>query len=393
MRDSILRNNSKALSLTTRYFGRNFAPAPTIFLTNNTFVDNFDKSDDPYMAAAVYLTSGNTRVCSCRFLDNKVGSNPYSAVVTISHISMASFVDCYFENKQSYSQSKQLFASGNKAIKFNGKNTFNLMALKEKQSVFTHVPTSTSNGIIIKKNFEILCPKGYQLNAQKLCRDSKKTITCYYINVECEQCPAKTYTVERGEFIFNKSNEIQCQQCPRGGDCGRGVFTAKPNFWGYITMKKVIFVQCPRVYCCETCVTYDSCHGNRYGTLCGRCPEGMSESLFSTQSISNKECSLNYSFTIGTIAVLVLYLIFFLYQPEISSFFRRYLIIKRLSFSKSTRHGNLNNDGSNGNDSSSSGIIKILFYYYQVCSLLKSSVGSLKNRQFIRDDVISRVMN
>ena len=396
MRDSILRNNSKALSLTTKYFGRNFPAPPTIFLTNNTFVDNFDKSDDPHSAAAVYLPSGNTRVCSCRFLDNKMGSNSYSAVVTISYRSMASFVDCYFENKQSDSQSKQLFASGNQAIKFNGKNTFNLIALKEKQSVLTHVPTSTTrNGISIKKNFEILCPKGYKLKAQKQCSDSKKTITCYYINVECEQCPAKTYTVERGEFIFNKSNEIQCQQCPRGGDCERGVVTAKPNFWGYITKKKVIFVQCPRGYCCETCVTYDSCHGNRYGTLCGQCPEGTSESLFSTQCISNKECSLNYFFTIGTIAVLVLYLIFFLYQPEISSFFRKYLIIKRLSFSKSTRHDNINNDGNNGNDSSSSGIIKILFYYYQVCSLLKNSVGSLKNRQFIHNfkDVISRAMN
>ena len=395
MKDSILRNNSKALSLKTKYFGKYLATSPTIFLTNNTFVDNFYKFNAPYIAAAMYFTAGNMRVSSCRFLDNKVGSNPYSAVVTISYLSMASFIDCYFENKQTSTQSKQLFASGNKLIKFIGKNTFNLIALKEKQSVFTHIPTSARNGMVLKKDFKILCPKSYKLNAQKLCRDSKKTITCYYINVQCEKCPAKTYTVERGEFIFNKSNEIQCQQCPRGGDCGRGVVTAKPNFWGYITMKKVIFVQCPRGYCCETCVTYDSCHGKRYGTLCGRCPEGTSESLFSTQCISNKECSLNYFFTIGTIAVLVLYLIFFLYQPEISSFFRRYLIIKCLSFSKSTRHDNISNDGNHGNDSSSSGIIKILFYYYQVCTLLKSSVGPLKNGQFIHDfkDVIARVMN
>ena len=162
-------------------------------------------------------------------------------------------------------------------------------------------------------------------------------------------------------------------------------------------MEKITFVQCPPGYCCdnENCATYDSCHGNRSGTLCGRCPQGMSESLLSPQCISNKECSLNYFFIIGTVAGLVVNLIFFFYHTEILSFLRRCLTSKRLSFSINNRHEQPNNVRARGNSSSPSGMIKILFYYYQVCSLLKSSVGSPKNGQFLQNfvHVISRVMN
>ena len=255
-----------------------------------------------------------------------------------------------------------------------------------------------SNGVIMRKNFKILCPQGYKLYVQRQCRVIKTGIICNYINVQCEQCPTKTYTLERGKLIFNKSNDIQCQQCPRGGDCESGLVTAKSNFWGYKTKMNVHFVQCPPGYCCNTedCVTYDSCHGNRSGTLCGQCPEGMSESLFSTQCISNTECSLNYVFILGTITMLVLYLVFFLYHKEIVSILRTCLFSKRLSLSINNRNEQRNGAVSTGgNTSSPSGIIKILFYYYQVCNLLRSSVGFSRKGKFIHnfENVISRVMN
>ena len=396
MRDSILRNNSEALLVTTHRFAYS-KTSPTIFLTNNTFVDNFYKYIKPKVAAALYFRSGKTRVSSCRFIDNRAGPNPYTAVATISDEATVSFVDCYFENQQTSVQSNQLFASGFRTIKFIGKNTFNLIALKEKQSVLIHIPTSLSSGMIMRKDFKILCPQGYKLNPQQQCIGITNGMICYYINVQCEQCPTKTYTLERGEFIFNKSNDIQCQQCPRGGDCGSGLVTAKPNFWGYKTKMKMVFVQCPPGYCCdsEDCVTYDNCHGNRSGTLCGQCPEGMSESLFSTQCISNTECSFNYFFIIGTIAMLVLYLVFFLYHKEIVSILRTSLFSKRLSFSINSSNERRNNVSTGGITSSPSGMIKIFFYYYQVCNLLRSSVGSSKKGQFIHnfENVISRVMN
>ena len=397
MRDSILRNNSEALWLRTNYFGRYSAPSPAIVLKNNTFVDNFYKFIKPNVAAAVYFYSGKIRVLSCRFLDNKASPNPYTAVTTISHAAIVTFFDCYFENQQTKVQSNQVFALGSRPLYFRGQNTLNLVALKDKLAVFVRIPISKNTGVIVSKKFKILCPQGYKLNPQQQCVDIKNAIMCYYMNVQCEQCPTKTYTLERGELIFNKSNDVQCQPCPRGGNCDSALVTAKPNFWGYETKMKMVFVQCPPGYCCasEECITYDNCHGNRSGTLCGQCPEGMSESLFSTQCISNTECSFNYFFIIGTIAMLVLYLAFFLYHKEIVSILRTSLFSKRLSFSINNRNEQRNNVSTGGITSSPSGMIKILFYYYQVCNLLRSSVGSSKKGQFIHnfENVISRVMN
>ena len=399
VRDSIFRNNSIALRVSSRYLGRHYSQAkrPTIILENNTFIENFYDKVKITGAAAIDFKSVNTRVLSCRFLDNRPGQNPNTGVVTIAERARVTFFNSYFENRQTAEQASQLFASGNEPLYFYGKNTFNLVALKESQTVFIRVPPIFDTKVIMKNNFKILCPQGYKVNSQRECVNIKNAYMCYYINVHCEQCPTKTYTIERGKFIFNKSNDIQCQQCPRGGDCGNGLVTAKPNFWGYRTKMKIVFVQCPPGYCCasEECVTYDDCHGNRSGTLCGQCPERMSESLFSTQCISNTECSFNYFFIIGTIAMLVLYLVFFLYHKEIVSILRTSLFRKRLSFSINNRNEQRNNVSTGGNTSSPSGMIKIFFYYYQVCNLLRSSVGSSKKGQFIHnfENVISRVMN
>ena len=392
--DSVFRNNSKALWLGTNYFGNESTTIPVIHLTNNTFADNFCKSSNPYVAAAILFSSGRARVFSCRFFDNKAGPNIYTAVMKIFEEATVNFLDCYFENRQTNVQSNQLFASGDRAIRFHGKNTFNLIALKEGQPVFTHIPTGINSGVVLKKDFKILCPQGYKLKVQQHCRAIKKAIICYYINIQCERCPPRRYTIQRGEFVFNESNDIQCQKCPRGGVCDSGLVTTKPNFWGYNNKKNIDFVQCPPGYCCDSsnCVTYDSCHENRSGTLCGRCEKGMSESLFSTQCIPNTDCYLGYFFLIGTIAMLMLYLAFFLYHREIVAILRTRLFNKRPRL-LSRRNEQIKDD----NDTSSSGIIKILFYSYQVCNLIRSSVGvgSTKNWQFIYnfEKSISMVMN
>ena len=396
--DSIFRNNSLALSVSTNYLGGHpHTKYPTIIHENNTFVNNIYDLLKPDGAAAIYFAYGKYLVSSCRFLDNSPGQNPFTGVVKVSEMASVTFRNSYFENRQTKVLSNQLFASGNRMVKFSGENTFNLVALKQSQPVFVRIPTSMRSEMIIKKNFKILCPQGYKLYAQRQCTIIKTGIICNYINVQCEQCPTKTYTLERGKLIFNKSNDIQCQQCPRGGDCDSGQVTAKSNFWGYKTKMKVHFLQCPPGYCCNTedCVNYNSCHGNRSGTLCGQCPDGMSESLFSTQCISNTECSLNYFFILGTVTLLALYLVFFLYHKEIVSILRTSFFSKRLSFSINNRNEQRNNVSTGGNTSSTSGMIKILFYYYQVCNLLRSSVGFSRKGKFIHnfENVISRVMN
>ena len=374
LRDSTFRNNSAALRVKPYNRNKHSSSKLIIFLENNTFVENIYKLLEPN-AASIYFERGKSHVSSCRFINNKADGSSYGGVVTISEHAVVTFSNSYFENYQTDAKSKQLFASGDNVLRFTGNNTFNLIALKERQSVFIRIPTAMSAGAVIKKDFHVLCPQGFKINSQRRCINIQNGIICYYIDLECEQCPRKTYTLERGELIFNTSNSIQCKQCPRGGECDSGLVTARPTFWGYKYKLKIVFVQCLPGYCCESedCVTYNSCHGHRFGTLCGQCPKGTSESLFSTQCISNTKCSLNYFFVLGIITLLVLYLIFFLYHKEIVDLLRRNVFSKRLLFLFRRRNEEQNTDG---NASLSSGTIKIFFYYYQVCDLLRNSVRS-----------------
>ena len=394
IRDCVFKNNSAALSLTIRSYGRFFTPLPTSHVQNSTFVDNFYDSDQPQSAAAISFTHSKYRVEGCRFLDNRAGPNPYAAVVTITAKALVTFLDCYFENRQTSVQSNQVFASGDRQVYFRRNNAFNMVALKKGQSVLVRITTSLSSGIIFKKDFKILCPQGYELNAQRQCARVLKLYVCSYINVQCEQCPTKTYTLERGEYVYNDSNHIQCEPCPRGGQCDNGLVRAKSNFWGYKTKLGVTFVQCPPGYCCESdaCVSYNSCHGNRSGTLCGECPEGMSESLFSTHCISNAKCSKKYSI-FGTTMLFVLYLLFFLFRKEITKFFQSLLHRRRVSVSGGNEDGE--NTTTQSNSSKDGGIIKIIFYYYQVCFLLRGSVGSRKQSEFMNtlESSVSRLLN
>ena len=159
-----------------------------------------------------------------------------------------------------------------------------------------------------------------------------------------------------------------------------GIVRALPNFWGYKTNASINFAQCPVGYCCNSkdCVSYDSCHGNRTGTLCGRCLGGMSDSLLGSQCTPNTECSMSL-FVPGAVVMLVAYLIFFLYHEEIVSVVRKSLFSSFRAFRrrKQTRT-NLEN-----NKNKKNGLLKVIFYYYQVVSLLPQNgsgvIGKLRN--------------
>ena len=235
IRNSIFKNNSEALRISDRYFGyqNRAAKRPTITLENNTFAENRYEILNPSGAAAIYFTqSVKSRVSSCRFLDNKVGQNPNTGVVKVAKDARVTFKNTYFENRLARNQGNQFFTSGNQQVYFKEENTFNLVSLKERQSVFVRMSNALNNRIVMKKKFRIFCPHGYKLTPQRKCANKNNAYMCYYITVQCERCPTKTYTLDRGKFIFNKSNDIKCWPCPRGGNCDSGLVTAKPNFWG-----------------------------------------------------------------------------------------------------------------------------------------------------------------
>ena len=390
IRNSAFKNNSAALHIGVSN-GKHESVSkikPTVTY-NSTFTQNFYGTFFSNHVPAIYLDKGKHRVTSCRFYDNKPEKSPYAAVVTLSEETFVTFTDCYFENRQTASAATQFYARADSLVYFKGKNTFNILALNQGQAIFTRIPFGQVIRLIIKTNFKILCPKQYILKTQKSCKSWNHTTMCTYMYITCEKCPPKTYALERSQFVFNSTKNIKCNQCPRGGNCVGGIVKALPNFWGYKTNALITFAQCPPGYCCNSkdCVSYNSCHGNRTGTLCGRCPVGMSDSLFGSQCTPNTECSMSL-FIPGAVAMLVAYLIFFLYHEEIVSVVGKSLLgsLRVFRRRKETRK-NL--------ESGKSGLLKVIVYYYQVVSLLRSTVGPRNGNEIIgklRDDV-SGVLN
>ena len=216
--------------------------------------------------------------------------------------------------------------------------------------------------LIIKGDFNASCPTGYNIISKNNCVKVIDMLVCTLYSATCEQCPRNEYSLDRGELHSNETKTITCHDCPHGGNCIASQVTARPNYWGYRSNTTVTFLQCPPKYCCDQdyCEHYNSCYGNRVGTLCGECPSGMSESLFNTKCTLNENCSLLY-FMLVVVPYLVLYLLFFLFQED-------YI------FSKIERRI-FNEENEENEENYSGGLLKIIFYYYQVIHLLRNVVG------------------
>ena len=396
--DSVFRNNSGALKIYLKYSDRRspYFKAPITRLSNITFLQNFKLKLQDY--GTINLFKGRFRLESCRFIDNTAGNNLYSALVVIADLVEVTFLNCYYENSQTDTKAITVYSNPSGRIFFEGNNTFNVIALKTEQAIFIHMPfdsdTVYNSGVFLKgyRSIGIFCPRGYDLNAESQCKVSSSTILCSYLYYSCRQCPPKTYSLNRGKLRNNTIEKVQCLKCPRGGQCENGQVTAKPDFWGYKDKGKVSFLACPPGYCCdkESCASYDGCHGNRSGILCGRCPEGMSESLFNTKCKANDECKSVF-FWPGVSCFLLLYLLFFLYHEEITRFVRNGLSLKLPIVSKIMNNRNTQDSAEdlscmnhrlNGH-SKGSGFLKIIFYYYQIVHLFRNSVGAPREHQIL----------
>ena len=311
----------------------------SVELYNNTF--NTTRS----LSARKTLISihrGSYHFMSCHFFQKVPSYNPI-AMLDVEPSATVTFENCSYE---SYSN---LGLSGN--LLHN--NMFYIISAK-----------SLAARLSIKGYFTMLCPQGYTMNLNTNCYSSNVTQHyCFLFSAFCQQCPRKTYSLTRGESHGFRSNHITCHACPVGGKCVEGQITSMPSFWGYVSNQTITFVQCPPKYCCDTknCLHYSGCYGNRMGTLCGKCPGGMSESLFDTKCKPNKDCTSTI-FLLGISAYLLLYLLFFLYQRDLINFLQKRFIPRIFSSAR------------NSENSKSGGLLKILFYYYQTVYLLRNSV-------------------
>ncbi|XP_028408073.1 uncharacterized protein LOC114530670 isoform X2 [Dendronephthya gigantea] len=330
---------------------QNIEPFPTsaphsVKVVNTTFIATLStptKKDGP-----IYLSgSGFYSFLSCHFSHSVPERNPDFPLIRIESSITATFENCSYE----------IHRIGRNS----GSNLFYIISHDAQNTYLT-----------VKEPVRIVCPKGYVMNSKTTeCYNSWKTISCFLFQMFCEECPTKTYSLAQGKFKDNVTKYVKCHECPVGGNCIDGQIKSKPNFWGYIHDRSnwtVKFLQCPTKYCCGTqdCQDYHSCHGNRTGTLCGECPEGMSETLFDTKCKANKHCT-GASFWPGITLYLIIYLLFFLYQEDILGFLGG-RIFPRLPCLLSVTHRN-------DQTFKPGGLLKITFYYYQIVYLLRRSLG------------------
>lgn len=143
--------------------------------------------------------------------------------------------------------------------------------------------------------------------------------------VECKACPDKTYTDELSYAkvvnLSSKNQEIRhakCQTCPFGARCDT-VIMPKKNFWGYVSEGKVRMIACPPGYCCQNpsdCVKINPCNKHRTGVLCGKCVAGRYPSFFGNYCVEKKHNSTGHFWIYYLLAAFVLFLLI-AYMQEI----------------------------------------------------------------------------
>ena len=389
----------------------------TVLIRNNTFLGNryFPQQGLAGIYATLFFNVGLFEVVSCKFINNRHGQSPSTGIISISDAVKVTLRDCYFEVSGGDDNAVQVLAYPNSFVTIRGNNTINITKTNGEKTIFAHLPgnnlpsfrTNEFGCVLIAGILKVVCPQGFRAGEQQVVNDRKehKGKTSFtYLQIYCEPCPRKTYSLERGMIIKMPNNtkiltqsssgmskrikskkhagDIECHQCPRGGQCVYGYLRAKPNFWGYKIGNEVRFIDCPHDYCCDQCSTYHQCHGRRTGTLCARCPRGTTESLFSTACRKNSTCNATVFFPAATILIFV-YIVFFLYHGDIVCFLKKGLTAKLPSLS----------DRADDVDTESGGCIKIIFYYYQTIRLLTSSVGFEERQTVVQrvTDLISHV--
>ena len=393
IRNSVFKNTTSPLY--AMFHGkRSRIKGPSLVLSNNTFLKAYKGFANSW--PIVKLGNGKYSITQCTFIDNIGGNRHYDAIIrvkSILHNVVVIFNDCYFENSRATSSSTQIFAEKKHKLFFYN-NTMNMIHLNKESDIVTFTSNNPSGGnrnLRLRGNLKILCPFGYLIASNKYCQEAKnkKYIECAYFSVSCKLCPKNTYSITRSVLQNNITNQVQCYDCVNGGQCFEGILTAKPNFWGYKTDHKVHFLQCPRDYCCDgnDCDSYNSCHGNRTGTVCGECPQSMSESILSTDCLPNDKCGSNLVWPLA-LCYCTTYLFFFLYHEEIIK-----LVKKLVCFSRQKRENQSSSD--HGRSHKTSGLLKIFFYYYQVVHLFRNSVGSHKHKTIVNnvENMLSKVFN
>lgn len=296
---------------------------------------------------AIRIQRGNVTLSNSRFINNTARLLGSSVFVDID--GTLTIWNSYFENTDKHDHALQgdvLFSDGNIEI-----NKVKII-IRTAVNGLSLVRHSGVHWSLAMTNVWIQCPVGYDLrttnsSAYGVTPDGLRR--SYYLDqlsYFCESCPRNKYSLDFGylnyTMVFSKfvffsllingdtpkaeytgnyiHHEIQCKECPYGGQCVQGI-RAVANFWGFVINGSVRFQHCPKGYCCSAneCLSIDSCTLLRQGRLCGKCQDGFSEAWFSTTCVPNDSCGPLWMFPLS-VTLGLLYVVFLVFQGDIKKF-------------------------------------------------------------------------
>ena len=332
-----------------------------INILNSNFTDNFGSTDGSHLR--LQMRSSELTIYKTNFYQSKKSQvfhasreQPYNGFLTVTSLGNIKIRESSFVLDSFVADGVNLiFVKGASNVVMN-------------DSVTIQAPFSTKLHL-------------HNFTYWELASDSNQAITSF--SLVTEPCPVGTYSINRDSSEgFTITNSVQCLPCPAGGNCTSSL-SARQNFWGYPLGDKVHFTLCPQSYCCpaanQSCAynnrTYlhSGCQGNRTGILCGNCKKDFSETLFTTNCLPSKDCTHLWYFIIIFICTS-LFAMFLIRKPPVFE-----IVLKNLTWflprhRKKNHKGYDNLEGDNkSNSSSSSGLLKILFYFYQIAGVLTAS--------------------
>ena len=351
-----------------------------------TFKDTVFEQNMGLIAGGVHISNGFTTFKRCVFKDN-FGIQQSGHIYSSSGTGRLDIEDCLFLrtmrmlngiNSSSYVKATFLYSESGGPI--NLKNT-SLISVFPARNDFRLFDISSGGYVHMDDKSTMQCNEGSKLvleNATHLEYTKENGVSCRknvtVIKYSCLSCPVSFYSLQkgtsRGLFV---NNTIRCLRCSFGARCIERNIAAKPNFWGYETteghQQQLKFSACPEHYCqspTEVSKDFNRCRGNRNGTLCGKCAEGFTESLFSTECSKAAKCGKSWIWIVTILLTLGLVL-YLLIKPPILGF----LCCQILWFRRG-RHQIRHNQPSD------SGFIEITFYFYQVVEIVMDT--SIENR-------------
>ena len=209
--------------------------------------------------------------------------------------------------------------------------TLNVATTDGTTPLFSYQASDDANYRLMMENLYFECPVGHwieQLNTTSFSRVGGSGLGT--MQIYCRGCQDDEYSlnISRATFLHQQDgieNSVICAQCPYGAECEQGILNTE-GFWGIKQRVAglVHMYQCPEEYCEQQDgerVYYDGCAENRAGTLCGRCADGYSESLFGTACIPNEDCGMqNWWVAVFLATYGILYALFFMFEGDWENF-------------------------------------------------------------------------